>query len=225
MRYINRTEKLGCLKQAKKKNMSWYIFQRDKHEDYKKVKNKLIEMQHGLCVYCESKLNNKSHIEHFKCRSQFKKDTYEWDNLFVSCDSDSHCGKFKDSSNNPKYQIDNLIKPDLDNPSDYFVFSDKGKIVEKYDLSTSDKYKATETIRVLNLNESELINIRKKFYKCWQTIILDLINNEVPIIVDINENIEYSAELKNIIEKTGNQHPSVREAVIKIYVSHLIKKE
>ena len=218
MRYINRTEKLGCLKQAKKKNMSWYIFQRDKHEDYKKVKNKLIEMQHGLCVYCESKLNNKSHIEHFKCRSQFKKDTYEWDNLFVSCDSDSHCGKFKDSSNNSKYQIDDLIKPDKDNPNHYFVFQVDGKIKPKKNLTYSNKHKASETIRILHLNDSPLINKRKRVYKDWFGIISNYISNSKN--KKLNSEIdEIMKELYKLIEKV-DEHQSFKEAAFKILISN-----
>jgi hypothetical protein len=53
-----------------------------------KVKNVLVEMFHGKCAYCESKITTVTYgaIEHFFPKSVYVDLTYEWSNLLLSCD-------------------------------------------------------------------------------------------------------------------------------------------
>jgi uncharacterized protein (TIGR02646 family) len=52
------------------------------------------------------------HIEHFRQRSRYHQGTFEWDNLFGSCNRPDNRGKHKDQCGNYDYQ--DLIKPDVE---------------------------------------------------------------------------------------------------------------
>ncbi|MFM5518984.1 retron Ec78 anti-phage system effector HNH endonuclease PtuB [Aeromonas dhakensis] len=118
-------------------------------------------MQGGFCAYCECKLSRK-HIEHFKTRASYTHLTFDWNNLFGSCGDSSQkggwkrCGIYKDNGAGA-YDPEHLIKPDIDNPSDYLLFLTTGYVRPHANLSEEDKFIATETIRVLNLNNDPVL--------------------------------------------------------------------
>lgn len=118
-------------------------------------------MQGGFCAYCECKLTRK-HIEHFKTRSSYTHLTFDWNNLFGSCGDSSQkggwlrCGIYKDNGAGA-YDPEHLIKPDIDNPSDYLLFLTTGDVRPHAHLSEEDRIIATETIRVLNLNNDPVL--------------------------------------------------------------------
>ena len=54
----------------------------------KKVVEKLWEMQHGKCCYCEQPLPKKGHlkaVEHFEPKSIYKERKNDWKNLLLAC--------------------------------------------------------------------------------------------------------------------------------------------
>lgn len=116
----------------------------------------LDKMQHNRCAYCESEiktgLGNSSHIEHFRQRFPHIEGTFEWDNLFGSCNREDSCGKFKDKP--PIDPNQNIIKMDIEDPDDFLHFLPDGNVVPRDNLNPSDQIKATETIRLFNLNGS-----------------------------------------------------------------------
>ncbi|WP_433924673.1 retron Ec78 anti-phage system effector HNH endonuclease PtuB [Vreelandella sp. 21] len=131
----------------------------------KQVWEKLEEMQDGFCCYCESfAYKGNGHIEHFFHKgedrngySPYKHLTFNWENLFGSCglDGGDRCGHYKDKkgqSGPGDYNPCDIIKPDLDNPEDFFEYLPTGIISVKESLSCNDKKRANETLRVLNLN-------------------------------------------------------------------------
>ncbi|WP_100149342.1 retron system putative HNH endonuclease [Snodgrassella communis] len=156
----------------------------------------------------------------FKCRSKFPKEKFEWDNLFVSCTTDDHCGRYKDGPNHIKYQIDNLIKPDRDNPKDYFVFLKGGKIDKKSCLSKTDMTKADETIRVLNLNDSSLVNIRDIVYDDYYDIFMDLCESDQFLIEDESEGFKFSDIVNSMIEDI-EEHQSVIDSVLSVITGEI----
>lgn len=124
---------------------------------------KLDEMQGKRCAYCEAhivttKAGSTAHIEHFEQRSRARPKTYLWSNLFGSCKRQDSCGKHKDKQT---YRPADLIKPDIEDPEQFLVFAPDGTVHPKFGLSPVDKQRATETIRIFNLNGS-LAAIRKK---------------------------------------------------------------
>ena len=142
----------------------------------KKLRHALAEMQgipgmtdlandvyYGLrCAYCDGFIRSGGHIEHFRRRLHFANLTFTWDNLFISCDSETHCGHYKDGSSQRTYNADELIKPDGDDPHKFLFFSSTGRVEPRTGLSKDEETKAVETIRIFHLNERSLVSKRAK---------------------------------------------------------------
>ena len=112
---------------------------------------KLDSMQAGRCAYCEAQLaEDNRHIEHFRQRSRFQQGTFDWNNLFGSCNRVTSCGKHKDSCG--AYIPDDLIKPDEEDPEHFLVFDASGSVSPRKALSPAELQRAAETIRILSLN-------------------------------------------------------------------------
>ena len=112
---------------------------------------KLIAMQGERCAYCEGPMPESSrHIEHFQQRSRSPQNTFLWNNLFGSCNRRDTCGHHKDQCGN--YPPTVLIKPDEEDPEHFLVFDAQGGVSPRHGLSVQEQHRATETIRILNLN-------------------------------------------------------------------------
>jgi uncharacterized protein (TIGR02646 family) len=110
----------------------------------------LTRMQGKRCAYCQQKIAKGSrHIEHFKQRRDYPNLTFSWDNLFGSCTRQDGCGFYKDTL---KYDENNLIKTDVDNPALFFEFLTSGRVKVRPELSQRDRERAEETLRIFNLN-------------------------------------------------------------------------
>lgn len=108
-------------------------------------------MQQTRCAYCEADLVAcDKHIEHFRQRSRHPQGTFDWTNLFGSCNRKDTCGKHKDGYG--QYNHADLLKPDVDDPDDFLVFVSDGTIVPKGGLSPYARQRALETLRVFNLD-------------------------------------------------------------------------
>ena len=109
-------------------------------------------MQGGRCAYCEAQIaQGGRHIEHFVQKGRVPSVTFAWDNLFGSCNRQDSCGKHKDEKSQPYADAD-LIKPDVDDPEQLLVFEPFGAVRPRQTLSVRDAQRATETIRVFNLD-------------------------------------------------------------------------
>lgn len=131
-------------------------------EHRQEIWQRLEEMQGRRCAYCEAPIESgKRHIEHFKQRSRYPQDTFDWGNLFGSCNHDKCCGKHKDQCG--PYDSADLIKPDQEDPERFFVFVSDGTIKVRQGLSSQEKHRACETLRVFNLdaNGGRLRQMRK----------------------------------------------------------------
>ncbi|MFN9659443.1 MAG: retron system putative HNH endonuclease [Cyanobacteriota bacterium] len=131
-------------------------------------------MQRNVCAYCEGRLETGSHIEHFAKRSSYRHLTFEWDNLFGSCSRDDCCGHYKDSSHSrySNYSLQDLIKPDVDNPWDFLVFGSNRRVSVRDGLSPAERKKGQTTIDVLNLDSSFHIPERVSKYYLVRDILL-----------------------------------------------------
>ncbi len=120
---------------------------------------KLDAMQGCRCAYCEAAISQgKCHIEHFRQRDRYPQGTFEWSNLFGSCDRESTCGTFKDRCG--AYAHADLIKPDVEDPDEFLVFDPHGGIHPKAGLALDKRHRAQETIRILNLAGGGLPHMR-----------------------------------------------------------------
>lgn len=162
MRKLIRSETPDCLKKYRHGLHKWSDVT---PPDREIIWRQFEIMQNGFCAYCECLLRSK-HIEHFKNRDAYPKNTFEWENLFGSCDDRNRCGHYKDSKYVKPYSVTNILKPDEDNVNKYLLFLTNGHVITKLDLTENDKFKAYETIRVFNLDgDKSIVNRRKKAFK------------------------------------------------------------
>jgi HNH endonuclease len=136
-----------------------------------KVKDALVEMFHGKCAYCESKITTVTYgaIEHFFPKSVYVDLTYEWNNLLLSCDL---CNDAKHKG--MKFPLDSDGNALLIDPTDgitdptlhlKFVWDDVAGLASVY--GRDDRGKTVETIFDLNglRGRQELINHRSRYVK------------------------------------------------------------
>jgi uncharacterized protein (TIGR02646 family) len=79
------------------------------------VKSALVQLFHGKCAYCESKITAVTYgqIEHFYPKSLYPKQTFDWQNLLLSCDicnDKGHKGE--------RFPLDDQGQPLLIDPTD-----------------------------------------------------------------------------------------------------------
>jgi uncharacterized protein (TIGR02646 family) len=162
MHKLHRGEAPSCLKRHHCTPAN--DWQKVSPEDRTEIWEALQAMQLDRCAYCESKITApKQHIEHFCPRSRYPQKTFDWPNLFGSCNDKEHCGKHKDNKQYVQsYQTTALIKPDEEDPEKLLLFSSDGIIAIRHDLAPEDQHRAAETIRVFKLNAATLINQRRQ---------------------------------------------------------------
>ena len=118
------------------------------------IREKLNAMQGARCAYCEVAIGpGNMHIEHFQQRNPYPQGTFAWPNLFGSCNRSGTCGDHKDKCGH--YDPAVLVKPDVDNPDDFFVFAPDGNVSPRTGLPADMHHRAAETIRIFNLNGPE----------------------------------------------------------------------
>lgn len=148
-----------CLKRYRHGHDTWST-QSPTGAERGEIWDKLNSMQDGLCAYCETSIHQGNRqIEHFRQRSRYPQGTFDWSNLFGSCKRDGVCGVHKDQCG--LYPPANLIKPDIDDPDEFFVFDSQGGIHPKAGLAPDEFERAKETIRILNLNGGGLPQMRR----------------------------------------------------------------
>lgn len=104
------------------------------------------------CIYCETytEVSCFANIEHFHPKSLYPKETFDWDNLFVSC---SQC-------NTPKGNFDTVKEPFIhpvnDNPEEYLTFDELQYIPKKPEGIAY--LKAKNVIDACNLKRRALVN-------------------------------------------------------------------
>jgi uncharacterized protein (TIGR02646 family) len=109
-------------------------------------------MQGRRCGYCEADISNgQKHIEHFRQKGLDPTVTFLWSNLFGSCNREDSCGKHKDNRCDA-YSSEDLIKPDVEDPERFFLFVSDGTIAVRQGLNVQDRHRATETLRIFNLD-------------------------------------------------------------------------
>ena len=161
------------------------------------LKDALLEEQNRQCFYCEQKIN-KSHIEHFIPRDANVKNTEcDYNNLFLSCNAQNHCGIKKDNKYDESMYI-RIFSTNIEqqeNPLEFFDYTTQGKIKVKKLLSDNKKSRANNTIELLNLNHTDLINARKTMFKN--------IDSCIQSNMDIKSIYSFFNEFENIFKRFG----------------------
>ncbi|TVQ34151.1 MAG: TIGR02646 family protein [Phycisphaeraceae bacterium] len=139
----------ACLAEFRHDQHAWENVSSAKKRE---IRERLEEMQGSRCAYCEASIDDVGHhIEHFRPKAHFPELTFAWDNLLLCCGKDDCCGHYKDRRGWP-YKPDDLVSPTVDEPDDFFWFHESGVIEVRSDCENRHMHRATETLRVLNLN-------------------------------------------------------------------------
>lgn len=116
------------------------------------IRTHLETMQGRRCAYCEGDIDSLGqHIEHFRRRSLHPALTFDWDNLFWSCDQTDSCGHYKDHGAG-QYNVADLINPCYEDPDGFFIFQADGTISIRRGISDAENHRASETLRVFSLD-------------------------------------------------------------------------
>lgn len=108
-------------------------------------------MQGPRCAYCDGPMGDGNrHIEHFRQRGRYPQGTFDWSNLFGSCNRAGTCGMAKDQCG--AYPPEALIKPDIEDPDVFLLFTPGGTVRPRAGLTANNHLRATETIRILVLD-------------------------------------------------------------------------
>lgn len=205
-----------CLAQFKHGQDNWSVI--SKNGLTNDIWEKLNNMQHRFCAYCECQLpedNTKRHIEHFIQRDQVPRVTFNWDNLFGSCNNPNRCGKYKDKAPAAKkIDLTKVCKPDLNDPSKLLLFLKSGKVRARSGLTAQNKEVAKNTITVFNLDgDSTLENSRRAAIageessaaNYWEMLAADvtgelaeLLETELSDALSRIEKLEHSTALKHL---------------------------
>jgi len=187
MKFLVRNAEPVCLVVMKRKYSGWGdVTFSDKQE----IWLSLDEMQNNYCAFCEMTLKGmRKHIEHFISRCRKNVLTFEWTNLFGSCDNSEHCGRYKDIIISD-YDENNLIKPDENDPRNFLSFSPEGDISVKLGLSEENELKATETIRVFGLDAPDLVAARRTILSGYNQIAKEYVELVDLAISEGGENIK-----------------------------------
>lgn len=121
----------------------------------------LVNEQNNQCAYTEIALDHNSrisHIDHFKKRALFPEETFNWNNLLVSCNRENYGAKYKDKHIH-KQDYNNILNPTIDSPSVFFHYSFTGIIGEKT-IDRVNRERASNTISLFGLNDKSLVERR-----------------------------------------------------------------
>lgn len=215
MKKLTRYSTPLCLSQFRHGRDQWSVIRQNNLTDT--IWQYINQMQNGFCAYCECQLvedNNKRHIEHFFQIGKTPEVTFDWTNLFGSCNHLSRCGKHKDQNSNTKLiDLNTVCKPDIADSSKYILFLIDGKVRPRSTLEQDDLKVAENTIAVFNLDgDSTLINSRLHKIKdelplvkeYWEVLINDvngdlqeLLDDELQSALDRIESYEYSTALRH----------------------------
>lgn len=123
----------------------------------------LYREQHGLSGYTEAPLRlEKSHIDHFKKQSLYPHLIFEWSNYVVDGQDDTYGARYKDNAIRNRTDNEKLINPIVEEAQKFFKYELSGKIVPADGLNEEDNERAEFTITIFNLNESSLVDRRKR---------------------------------------------------------------
>lgn len=127
MHHFERGQSPVDLQAIARKGINWSSFAGS--HAHRIVGDALYERQHHYCAYCEVFLEQKTdgHTEHLARRSDFPQRTFDWYNLFFSCNHIDSCGRFKDNSR-IQFDVNDIIDPSRENPQDFFNYDRFGHI-------------------------------------------------------------------------------------------------
>jgi uncharacterized protein (TIGR02646 family) len=130
----------------------------------KSVKKTLIEMSGAsrTCMFCDH--NEPTDVEHFKPKTVFPIDTFNWDNMLWVCTT---CNRLKSN----RFPPDNctgaaILNPIIDSVWDFFLLDEFGNLVKHWDVGTNAyDARAQSTCDYVYVDREEIQTRRQKRMK------------------------------------------------------------
>ncbi len=121
------------------------------------LKGPLLALTWNKCAFCEGRLGSQAYpqIEHYVSRKIDPDRAFEWTNLLPVCPV---CNTSKGHADHQG----SLLKPDSEDPEPFFWIGPEGGISPHPGLSAEDAHRASETIRLCNLDRGELRENRQE---------------------------------------------------------------
>jgi len=178
MRFINRKLSPTSFERWKinNPNANWGDF--SKTNEYKTVKEQLVNQQEQMCGYCEIAITpdgKSSHIEHIEDKHNFPQEMFNYNNFLASCQYQDSCGHKKGT----KY-FNGFVSPFDTSCQARFTYTRNGKIIPVNENDTD----AQNTIDILGLNCKRLIDRRKGIIKTLEQADNDYIQKSLQNCVD-----------------------------------------
>ena len=185
--------------------------------DRRQIRAALERMQGKRCAYCEGLVDaDNGHVEHFRRKGpgHYPELTFDWPNLFLSCNSTDHCGHYKDRPGAPAYNPDEIVKPDIEDPDVELYFHSTGDVRPRSGGDAPHSRRAEETIRVLNLNCGRLRARRRRAVRIYEQkepgILEELMELDEPsrrefidAEIESTRNDPYGTIIRHYFEKIG----------------------
>ncbi len=151
-------------KQKQGKQFGWKVFEGEPVN--KRILPILKEMTKEHCSFCDGFTGETSRdtIEHFKPKSIYPREAYQWDNLFLCCD-------LCQSTKGEKFD-EQLLKPDDDDYyfEKFFQFLPENGLIKENDLARpEEKERAKLTIEIFGLNEKRRPQSRLIQYRWFKS--------------------------------------------------------
>ncbi len=135
------------------------------------IRSSLIQEQGAICAYCMQRISNewdnklrkfKTEIEHYKSQDKFPELSLKYSNMLGVCNGNAgkpihkqHCDKSKDFDKHKSF-LPLTINPQNQNCEKLIEYKPSGKIFSQNEIINRD------LDIILNLNEPDLVNNRKK---------------------------------------------------------------
>ena len=140
----------------------------------------LNQEQHGLSGYteCPIKLDG-SHIDHFRKCEFFNTLVFDWDNFVVDVIDDKYGARYKDHQIKSRKDNERLINPVTEDASRFFKYEINGRIEVAEGLSKEDEARAIFTSDSFNLNESSLVDRRRRIMNTKMESFGDMTDDQI----------------------------------------------
>ncbi|GMU87563.1 MAG: hypothetical protein AMXMBFR48_28040 [Ignavibacteriales bacterium] len=199
----NDTKWTKAIKAAKTKEQLKKAVEKYKHAE---IKQSLLEMFHGKCGFCESKITNVDFgdIEHFKPKSIFPELAVTWENLLLSCKKCN--GSSQKSDHWPGAREGGpLVNPCEENPDKFFEFVYDKKTRVSFVKPKNKRAKVSE--QIYGLNKTSLLQDRSDFIRKLIVVAYNYKkSSEAREIIDeaVKDSGEYAAFARMVKKKFTN---------------------
>ena len=123
-----------------------------RHSYWRKAKADMINAYNGICAYacCEISPSSSAEIDHFRPKSRYPQEAYEWENL-----------RLCSSNINKRKRDQNVLDPFDVRDRTFGIVLATGRMVKLKKYDPAYEALCDKTVKVLGLNEHEYTRMRK----------------------------------------------------------------